>query len=218
MADTGFTGVVSDVAALRELYGEPSMVVQNKSTSKLDEPTTSFIAASRFLLVGTTAADGTADVSPRGGPAGFVRVLDDHRLVIPDLNGNRRIDTLRNIAENPQVGLLFLVPGNGETLRVNGRAVVSTDEQLLSMFDDEFRRPQSAIGVEVDEVFLHCAKSIRRSSLWEPEGWVAEPLSPGEILVAALGTDAGFTAAQVDEGLADGYTHELALDRPETSA
>lgn len=214
MSEQGFGQTISDQATLRELYGEPSAVVQAKAVDRLDPTTIGFIARSPFVLVGTHAADGTADVSPRGGHPGFVKVLDEQRLLLPDLNGNRRIDTLRNIVDQPQVGLLFLVPGNGETVRVNGRAVVTVDEALLSSFDDEFRRPQSAIGVEVDEVFLHCAKSIRRSGLWNADEWDRTPISPGEILSAALAGTMDLDPALIDDGLEAGYAQDLEMDRP----
>ncbi|NOX31295.1 MAG: pyridoxamine 5'-phosphate oxidase family protein, partial [Actinobacteria bacterium] len=162
----------------------------------------------------TDGHSGTADVSPRGGPPGFIKIVDDERIVIPDLNGNNRIDTLANIIDSPQVGLLLLVPGNGETLRINGRAVVTTAPDVLDLFDGEFRRPKTAIGIEIDEVFLHCAKSIRRGGLWQPDTWNQATISPGEILVAALGDEAFFSAAEADAGLEAAYARELALDTP----
>ncbi|MBN4047577.1 pyridoxamine 5'-phosphate oxidase family protein [Acidimicrobiaceae bacterium AH-315-P05] len=214
-ATAPFSEVVGTVADLRALYREPSAVVQAKSTRQLDGPSRGFVARSTFVLVGTTDGHGgTADVSPRGGPPGFVKVIDDQRIVIPDLNGNNRIDTLANIIDSPQVGLLLLVPGNGETLRINGRAVVTVADEVLDLFDSEFRRPRTAIGIEIDEVFLHCAKSIRRGGLWQPDTWNEAPISAGEILVAALGDEADFSAAEADAGLAAGYAHDLALDAP----
>jgi len=214
-AAAAFNEVVGSVADLRALYREPSAVVQAKSTPQLDGPSRRFVALSTFVVVGTTDGhSATADVSPRGGPPGFIKVVDDQRILIPDLNGNNRIDTLANIIDSPQVGLLLLVPGNGETLRINGRAVVTTAKDVLDLFDGEFRRPKTAIGIEIDEVFLHCAKSIRRGGLWQPDTWNQSTISPGEILVAALGDEANFSAAEADAGLEAGYTRELALDTP----
>jgi uncharacterized protein len=213
---SAFDHVIGTQGELRALYREPSALVKAKAIAQLDEPTTRFVGRSTFVLVATTSAtDGTADVSPRGGPPGFVKVVDSHRLVIPDLNGNNRLDTLANIIDSPQVGLLFLIPGNGETVRVNGRAVVTTDDAILDLFTDEFRRPTTAIGVEVEEVFLHCAKSIRRAGLWAPETWQHDAASAGEILVSALGPDVGFSSADIDRGLEASYVADLEADRPE---
>ena len=210
-----FEHTITEVSGLRDHYRDPSHLVQNKATDHLDDGCRAFIGRSTFVLIGTSSADGAEDVSPKGGHPGFVRVLDDQRLVIPDLNGNNRLDSIRNIIQNPNVGLLFLVPERGETLRVNGRAWVSVDDELRDRFSPDYRRPASVICVEPTAVFLHCAKCVRRAGLWDPESWRGDGTVPssGTILAghAGLGAEVG---AAVDEALEEGYTRELAEDRP----
>jgi len=122
-------------------------------------------------LLATSSASGRCDVSPKGDAPGFVRVLDEHHLAIPDRIGNKRLDGMRNILENPHVGLIFLIPGREETLRVNGRAWIVRDEALLTTLSAQGKLPQLAIGVEIEECFFHCPKAFRRSKLWEPASW-----------------------------------------------
>lgn len=212
---TGFTDVLSSVDQLAELYRPPHEVVLKKAIDHLDDGCRDFISRSSFVLVGTAGRDGALDVSPRGGPTGFVKVLDDHRLAIPDLNGNNRLDTLRNIIETGQVGMLFVVPGLGETLRVNGTAAVVTDADVLDRFVDDVRRPVTAIGVTVTEAYIHCAKAFRRGNLWNPEAWLAkgERPSPGAVLVGHVGLE-GVSGEEVDADLERGYVEGLAYDRP----
>lgn len=212
-----FEHTITDVAGLRDHYREPSHLVKNKATDHLDDGCRSFIARSTFVLMGTSSAAGAGDVSPKGGDAGFVKVLDDHRLVIPDLNGNNRLDSLENIVENAQIGLLFLVPGLGEMLRVNGRACVTVDLAILDGFTDEYRRPTSAIGVTVDEAYIHCAKAIRRGALWNPDEWPDAHTRPrvSEIIIEHAGVGEHITAAEMDAGLEDSYTKDLDADRPD---
>jgi PPOX class probable FMN-dependent enzyme len=160
---------IADEVQLRALYPPTHTLAALKSLSVLDPHAREFIRRSPFLTIGTQNAHGKADVSPRGDPAGFVRVLDDRTLVIPDRPGNNRLDTLSNILANPNVGLLFLVPGFDDTLRINGKARLSTDPDLLQTMAVNDRVPTLAIVVEVAEVFLHCAKALRRSHLWDPD-------------------------------------------------
>ncbi|MEM1334527.1 MAG: MSMEG_1061 family FMN-dependent PPOX-type flavoprotein [Actinomycetota bacterium] len=213
----GFDSTIDDAAALRELYRPPTDAVLDKETDVLDDGCRDFIARSTFVLVGTSSPDGLLDVSPRGGPAGFVKVLDDHRLAIPDLNGNNRLDSLTNVIAHGRIALLFVIPGLGETLRVNGRACVTTDDSVLDLFTDEFRRPKSAIGVRLEQGFIHCAKAFRRGVMWTPDEWpTAETRpSPGEILVGHSGVGDLVTGAQVDAMLEESYTADLAADRPD---
>lgn len=166
-----FRDVVTDEQHLRALLGTPSEVAVKKQIARLDEHCRAFIAHAPFMALATAGADGRCDVSPKGDPAGFVRVLDDTHLVIPDRPGNKRLDGMRNILANPHVGLLFLVPARGETLRVNGRACITRDAGLLATLAVDGKVPSLAIGVEVEEVFLHCAKAFKRSGLWEPARW-----------------------------------------------
>ena len=166
-----FNDVITDLAELRALVGEPSEMARKKQIDHLDAHCREYIAHAPFLLLGTADAAGRCDVSPKGDAPGFVHVLDDHHLVIPDRPGNKRIDSMRNILENPHIGLIFLVPRYEETLRINGRATITRDPELLARFAVGGKVPKLAIGVEVEEVFMHCAKAFKRSSLWQPEHW-----------------------------------------------
>lgn len=158
---------ITDKAVLRDHYGEPGKLSTGKTLAGLDKHCRNFIAASPFLVIGSSAADG-ADVSPKGDVPGFVAVLDDNTLLIPDRRGNNRVDTLDNILENPCVAVIFLVPGMNETLRVNGRASITTDPALLEPLTVQGKVPRSGILVAIDEAFLHCAKALIRSKLWDP--------------------------------------------------
>ena len=166
-----FKDAVTDLAELRGLVGEPSELARKKQIDHLDAHCREYIAHAPFLLLGTADAAGRCDVSPKGDAPGFVLVLDDHHLVIPDRPGNKRLDGMRNIVENPHVGLIFLVPRYEETLRINGRATITRDPELLARLEGGGKRPLLAIGVEVEEVFMHCAKAFKRSGLWDPEKW-----------------------------------------------
>lgn len=160
--------ILRDEHALRSLFEPIHEIAVLKSLPRLDKHARDFIRRSPFLCLGTQSSAGKADVSPRGDPAGFVSVVDDQTLVVPDRPGNNRLDSLANIISNPSVGLLFMVPGFDETLRVNGQAVLSTEPALLASMKVNERAPKLAIVVKVQEVFLHCAKAFRRSHLWDP--------------------------------------------------
>jgi uncharacterized protein len=159
---------IPDEQALRGLFPPTHELAAQKVLSNLDKHAQDFIRRSPFVCVGTQDANGKADVSPRGDPAGFVRILDDKTLAIPDRPGNNRLDTLSNILANPNVGLLFIIPGFDDTLRINGQAQLVTDPELLDSMAMNGRSPKLAIVVQVGEVFLHCAKAFRRSKLWDP--------------------------------------------------
>jgi PPOX class probable FMN-dependent enzyme len=205
-----FPGSVTSTDELRQHYRNPSSRVQAKKVCTLDEPTRAFIGSSPFVLVATADAQGRCDVSPRGGSPGFVRVLDEQRLLIPDLNGNNLLDSLQNIVVNPHIGLLFVLPGRDETLRVEGRAVVTVDDALLASFTD-IRRPLSAIGVVVDKAFIHCAKSFRRGRVWDATSWegLVAP-SALELLACHLQLYAPIDPALMEQG----YAADLAADAP----
>ncbi len=160
--------VISDEEALRALYPPVHDIAAIKSLDHIDEHARAFIERSPFLCIGTQDRDGRADVSPRGDPVGFIRVLDERTLAIPDRPGNNRLDTLANITNNPSVGLLIMVPGFDETLRINGTAKLVTDPDLLKSMAVNDRVPGLAIVVTVAESYLHCAKAFRRSLLWDP--------------------------------------------------
>ncbi len=160
--------LIKDAASLRSLYDQTHALALQKQRQALGPNAQAFIRRSPFLCIGTQGNEGKADVSPRGDAPGFVHILDDRTLAIPDRPGNNRLDTLDNILANRSVGLLFLIPGFDETLRVNGRAQLTTQQDLLEAMAVGERLPKLAIVVEVDEVFLHCAKAFRRSHLWDP--------------------------------------------------
>jgi PPOX class probable FMN-dependent enzyme len=181
MSRPPFADVITTEAGLRDVYRMPGDVVVQKVLERLDRHARTFIEASPFVLVGTTSPDGTADVSPKGGPAGFVSVLDDQRLAIPDLAGNNLLDSITNIVHGSGIGLLFLVPGVDETLRVNGLACVTTDPSVLDACSVKDKRPKAAIGVTVSQQYMHCAKAFRRSGLWNAQTW------PNRATVPSLG-------------------------------
>ena len=156
---------------LRQIYRAPGRFVANKAIDHIDQICRSFIAACPFVLVATRGADGRLDLSPKGDPPGFVRVLDDKTLVIPDRLGNNRIDTLENLLVHPDVGLYFLIPGHDFTLRVSGTGKIVRDSVLLEQMSIKGREPSSLIVVTVEEAFQHCAKSILRAGLWQPPRW-----------------------------------------------
>jgi len=169
---------VDSEQGLRALHAPPSDLVRRKCVDRLDRHCRDFIALSPFLVLGTANAAGQADVSPRGDPPGFVKVLDDKTLLIPDRPGNNLLDSLSNIVANPEVGLLFIIPGFEETLRVNGRAAVVRDPALLAPLAVEGKAVKVAIRVAVREVYLHCAKSFRRARLWDPAARVPRQTLP----------------------------------------
>ena len=178
--------IITDEAALRALIGEPSALVCSKMCDRLNALTRQWIERSPFVCLATSDGDGACDVSPRGDPAGFVRVLDEQTLLVPERPGNRIADTLRNILRNPRVGMLFIVPGVSETLRVNGRATLTTDRALLAPCAVESKAPSLGILVDVDEAFTHCSKAFLRSDLWNPERFVARDALPSSGAIMRL--------------------------------
>jgi uncharacterized protein len=210
MSNPGFDAVVTTESELRELYRMPGNTV-DKVLGSLDDHARRFIAAAPFVLVSTASPDGTGDVSPKGGPAGFVVVLDDHRLVIPDLAGNNLLDSITNIVAGSGIGLLFLVPGVDETLRVNGRACITTDPAMLDACAVKDRRPKAAIGVTVTQQYMHCAKALRRSDLWNPQTWPDASTLPtlGCILRDQIPALRDAAVEQIDEALEADYSATL---------
>ncbi len=166
-----FREPVRTAEELRSLLGAPGQAALRKQIATLDDHCRNFIARSPILFLGTANEAGQCDVSPKGDAPGFVRVLSDTQLAIPDRPGNRRADSLLNILANPQVGLLFLIPGMRETLRINGAAALYTDADLLDSLAVQGKRPQVAIVVEAREVYLHCGRALVRSSLWDTATW-----------------------------------------------
>jgi PPOX class probable FMN-dependent enzyme len=163
--------VVTSEERLRELIGTPLPRTANKARASLHPLDRKWLEAAPFCLVATSAADGTCDVSPKGDPAGFTLVLDDRTIAIPERPGNRRADGYLNILSNPHVGLLFVLPGRGDTLRINGRARIVADAPWFDRMVVKGHRPQLALLVDIDEIFHHCSKAFLRSALWKPETW-----------------------------------------------
>lgn len=166
-ANGRFDDVIASEDELRAIVGGPNRWITSKVKRRLDENCIRFIARSPFLVVASASAAGQLDVSPKGDPAGFVRVLDATTLALPDRPGNRRIDTFHNILENPNVGLIFFVPGEGETLRVGGKAVIVRDRALRESMAASGRVPELAMVVAVERAYFHCGKCMLRSGLWE---------------------------------------------------
>ena len=166
-----FTDIISSETELEAVLGRPNPRVLAKVVPALDGYCRAFIARSPFVLVGSADAAGNIDMSPKGDAPGFVQVLDDTTLAIPDRPGNRRADTFRNVLQNPRIGLIFLIPGKRETLRVGGDARIVRDSALRASMAVDGRMPDLALVVSVREAFIHCAKCMIRSRLWEPEGW-----------------------------------------------
>jgi PPOX class probable FMN-dependent enzyme len=211
------TKIIKSENELLELYRAPTDVAINKEVSVFDQGCRDFIESSSFLLMGTVCPEGNLDVSPRGGPSGFVKILDEKHLAIPDLNGNNRLDTIRNIINQGRVGLLFIIPGLDETLRVNGKACVTTEESILERFTDDLKKPKTAIVVNIETGFIHCAKSFMRGGLWSPEKWEEKNCRPsvGQILVDHSGLGNELTGDEFEEILEVSYKRDLDLDLPE---
>jgi PPOX class probable FMN-dependent enzyme len=176
---------LTDIAALEAIYGAPIPASIRKEVDHIHPHYRKFIEAAPFAVLATSGPDGL-DASPRGDPAGFVHVHDDKTLMLPDRRGNNRIDSLRNIINDPSVALLFLIPGIGETLRINGRAVIQADPALLARFSMEGKLPRSVLVIHVEAVYFQCSRAILRSGLWNPEGHVDRSALPsaGAILEA----------------------------------
>src|SRR5512134_222367 len=158
---------IRSVEALRALYREPSERSLRKQLDRLDDHCRRFISLAPFLVLASADAEGRMDASPRGGEPGFVKVLDERTVLIPDAPGNNRLDSMQNLVDRPGVGLLFMIPGVDETLRINGEATLRTDAALIDLCANERRRPPLVIAVEVREAYLHCAKALMRSKLWD---------------------------------------------------
>lgn len=199
---------IGDEADLRACY-EPAMErARLKTLHKLDEHCRRFIALSPFLCLGTSSEEG-ADVTPRGDRPGFVHVLDDSTILIPDWRGNNRLDSLTNILSNPRVGLLFLIPGVEETLRLNGTAVISTDPKLTCRWNVNGKHPASVLVVTVHEAFLHCGKALIRSRLWHDESRIDRSRLPSYGRMLKDQIDIADTAEQIEASVADAYVNRL---------
>jgi PPOX class probable FMN-dependent enzyme len=208
------TTEITSVAELEELIGgAPLPWIADKARTRLDAIDAEWISRSPFLLLATSGVDGTCDVSPKGDPAGFVRVLDDTTLAIPERPGNRRVDGFRNMLVNPHVGLLFLVPGRTDTLRVNGRVRLVRDAPYFDDMIVKGHRPLLAAEVSVQEIFYHCAKSFLRSKLWRPEAWDPDALPSRARIVQALERTAD-PLEEVERHYGPDYEHTIYQPNP----
>lgn len=196
------SGLLKTEEALRTVYPDPGQT-RGKVLPMLEQHARAFIGLSPFLCIGTSRPDGLGDVSPRGGEPGFVHVLDDTRLAMPDRPGNNLIDTLSNLSQSPAVGLLFFVPGFEEMLRVNGVAEVTTDPEMMERFVVDGKKPRSVMLIEVREVFFHCTKALKRSGLWDPSKQVPRNAMPsfGQIIRDQMSLD--LAPALIDTALED---------------
>ena len=207
---------ITSEAQLRELLGEPLLRTAAKDRPTLHDYDKQWLARSPFCLVATSGADGSCDISPKGDPAGFTLVLDDTTIAIPERPGNRRADGFRNILTNPHVGLIYLVPGRGDTLRINGRAQLVREAPFFDQMVVKGHRPLLAVVVEIDQVFYHCSKAFLRSNLWQPASWDPETV-PSRAQIAQRFERPGEALEDLQRYYGPAYTAGLYRDNsPET--
>jgi len=199
---------VTSESELRELLGPPMPRAVTKERTRLHERDREWLAASPLCLIATAGADGTCDVSPKGDPPGFTLVLDDTTIAIPDRPGNRRADGFRNILVNPHVGLIYLVPGRNETLRINGRARLVRKAPFFDRMVVKGHRPILALVVEIEQIFFHCAKAFMRASLWRPETWRPEAL-PSHAQIVKSVQETPETLAELERYYGEQYAERL---------
>ncbi len=200
---------ISTREELRSLYKEPGDGAVRKVLPRLDSHCRSFISRSPFVLIGSTDGSGNADVTPKGDRPGFVEILDETTIAIPDRPGNNRLDTLENLLLDPAIGLLFLIPGMNETLRINGAAKITADQALRERLAHDGKPPLSVIVVEIKAAYMHCAKAFMRSELWKPESWPDRSKLPtlGQILKDQLALDQ--SAGETDRWLDEAYRKNM---------
>ena len=200
--------VIEDAEQLRAAYGAPGERSVKKQLSRLDKHCRDFIARSPFVVIASADPEGHCDASPKGDAPGFVRVIDDATLLIPDRLGNNRVDTLSNLVERPGIGVIFFVPGINETLRVNGRAQITADPELLEPLAVNGKVPRSGILISTEEVYFHCGKALIRSDLWNPDKHVKRSDFPslGRILADQIG---GMSIEESERFTAESYRTRL---------
>lgn len=210
-ADDPFAGAIEDEAQLRALYEQPLERAVRKELTRLDEMARRLIALAPLVLVASHDAEGRCDVTPRGGHPGFVTALDDDHVAIPDATGNNRLDTLRNVVATGHAGLIFLIPGRDQTLRINGTARITAAPHVLDRLTPVGKPPRSAIVVRAEEVYAHCPKAFVRSRLWRPDAWPAHADQPSaaEVSHAHL-RDPALTVADVERQQAESLRTRLA--------
>lgn len=204
-----FSHLVTSEEELREAYAAPPARAWEKEIDRLDEHCASFLARAPLAMLATSSADGRTTVTPRGGPPGFLRVLDPHRLAWADLTGNRRVDAFRHILENPEVGLLVLLPGMRETLRIDGTAYLTRDPAVLRAVDVPDRTADLAVGLHVRVAFLQCGKALIRSRLWDPDTWPDRGELPSAADMFRAARQSGETRDEVERHLAVSYSERL---------
>ena len=204
------TSTVTNETKLRTIYKEPHEIAVRKVLPELDKHSRHFIELSPFLVLSTVRADGYCDASPRGDAPGFVRILDDNNLFLPDRPGNNRLDSLTNILKNPGIGVLFMIPGLEETLRVNGNATIVSDIGLLETSIVKGKTPKSGLKIVINEVYIHCGKSIRRSKIWDTETHIKKGIYPSiGKLIADQGAAPGRSVEELDKDEEEGYRTKL---------
>ncbi len=203
------TSEISNRDSLYDCYGDANERAAKKQMDKLDKHSRHFISLSPFFVLSTSSSSLGTDASPRGDAPGFVKVIDDHTLLVPDRKGNNRVDSMKNIVENPNVGMLFLLPGVNETLRINGKARVTTDKAILEPMSVRGKCPKTGLVVEVKEVFMHCAKALMRSHLWDSERHIDRSEFPtlGEIFVDQIADVE--SAEEADKAIQEAYVINL---------
>jgi PPOX class probable FMN-dependent enzyme len=188
---------VTTADELRAIVGEPDEYVSNKVKDRLSPVQRDWLAHSPLAFIATTDVQGRVDVSPKGDPPGFIHVIDDRTIAIPDRPGNKRVDGYRNVLQRSHVGTVFLIPGRGDTLRINGRARILADADYFDTMTVQGKRPLLALEIAIEEVFFHCAKAFLRSNAWKPETWNPTALPSVAEIAKALRSD--WTEAQLDE-------------------
>lgn len=203
-------GRVDTLDELTSLFRAPGGAAVDKQLDYINDGMASFIDRAPFLVLATSDGRGSVDASPRGGPPGFVRRLDDRHVAIPDLNGNNRIDSYRNLIAHPYAGVLMIVPGKEETLRINGPAAITTDPDLLAGFTAELRTPKLAVVIETAEIYGHCAKAFRRGRMWQPDRWNELDAAPD--LAAIYACEWNVEETVIRTALAGSYADDLSHD------
>ena len=203
---------IRTIEQLRQHYRQPAALTVNKERPTIDAASRQFLERSRFAVLGTFDSDGNADVSPRGGVSGYVRVLDDRQLAIADLGGNNRLDTLQNIVVTGRIACVFVVPGQSETVRVNGAATLTVDPVVLNGFGLA-KVPKAAIIVDVKTTYVHCAKAFHRGGMWDPIVWAELADTPDGAAILSCQVVAEATPEQMRTWLNEGYDEQLAAER-----
>ncbi|WP_082235930.1 MSMEG_1061 family FMN-dependent PPOX-type flavoprotein [Halobacillus massiliensis] len=204
-----FNKVVKTESELRSILGEPGELAQEKVIPYLDEHCVQFINQSPFVVLSTFNKNGTCDASPRGDRAGFTYIVDKNRLVIPERRGNKRADSLLNIMSQPSIGMSFFIPGLSDTLRVNGKAYITKDHELLNNMTVEGKNPLLGIGVLVEECFIHCGKAFKISKLWNSETWPLKKDLPSSGKIMAAHAQLKENSSDIEKRLEEGYVRRL---------